>query len=560
MITNEQIETLKGKFKKDAPVLVQANNGKVDVEAYLNFYGIRYKVKQNDQGTLYALDECLFDPAHKTNEASIIQLSDGKLLYQCFHNSCQGKGWKDARERISGKDSLAQFMEGRIGIQNKVEKGNPTEVKKIESKPPFITPASILNDDGFDEVKPDLVEGTIKEGSLILLSGLPGHMKTFIAIAFGIGVTTSGIFISRRAKKCKAFYFDKENPKGVWRKRLRQLMKESDAENFFIWTYWQTPEPPIIKKPEGDIYIELAKNNPGSLFVFDSLIKFYPKGTNENSATDISPVMAMFREMTKYDVTVLVLHHRGKDGSMDYRGTTEILASVDLAYAVDKHENRLTLKCLKDRYNQERNIEIDVKEDIDGYLFFEDVSAQEREREYQEKTKVMKKLQDIIKEMLQKGIETNQTKIIEYAKLILNMGKKKLPELLEAGINRYWYIVKGTKGHKIVFTPTIGEDTHNDHSQHTDNVDKKYCPHLPSIYIDGDNGVDTPDMKVSSPVQMEDTHNGNDVNAYNYKGNVLSPQGKNTIGNNGEDTQEDFTHEEDEPLEINDPDSQPWGD
>jgi len=122
MITNEQIEALKDKFQKDTPAPVQGGNGKVDIGSYLNYYGIKYRVKQNGASTLYILDECLFDPAHKTNEASIIQLLDGKLLYQCFHNSCQGKEWKDARERISGKDSLAQFMDAGAGSQKKTVK------------------------------------------------------------------------------------------------------------------------------------------------------------------------------------------------------------------------------------------------------------------------------------------------------------------------------------------------------------------------------------------------------------------------------------------------------
>jgi len=89
----------------------EADLGPVDVEKYLGHYGMPYRVKTDDKGTLYCLDSCLFDPNHK-QEASIIQLHNGTLLYQCFHNSCRSFTWRDARQKISGDDKIVQFCEG----------------------------------------------------------------------------------------------------------------------------------------------------------------------------------------------------------------------------------------------------------------------------------------------------------------------------------------------------------------------------------------------------------------------------------------------------------------
>ena len=88
------------------------SSGRVNIPKYLDHYGISYKIKQNGIGMLHCLEHCLFDSAHVNNEASIIQQTTGMLLYQCFHNSCKGRTWKDARSIISGDDSLVQFMEG----------------------------------------------------------------------------------------------------------------------------------------------------------------------------------------------------------------------------------------------------------------------------------------------------------------------------------------------------------------------------------------------------------------------------------------------------------------
>jgi hypothetical protein len=83
----------------------------MNVEAYLTHYGREIiKIKKHGSGHLYCLDECVFDPSHNSNEAAIGQQGDGKLYYQCFHNSCKGRSWAEARHIISGRDKLTRFL------------------------------------------------------------------------------------------------------------------------------------------------------------------------------------------------------------------------------------------------------------------------------------------------------------------------------------------------------------------------------------------------------------------------------------------------------------------
>ena len=90
----------------------QQNFGGFDMQGYLNRYGISFKEKQNGTKTLYILDHCVFDLSHTHKDAAVIVHGGGTLGYNCFHDSCQGKSWKDARSTISGTDSLAPFMPG----------------------------------------------------------------------------------------------------------------------------------------------------------------------------------------------------------------------------------------------------------------------------------------------------------------------------------------------------------------------------------------------------------------------------------------------------------------
>lgn len=130
IVTVEQLEAIASLLPAEQPTdsvenktqaQIYSNNnnlgnndlGRMDVRAYLNHYGVEVlKTSQKAGSTFFCLQHCVFNPEHKHNEAAIVQASDGKLLYQCFHNSCQGKVWKDARQIISGDDKLAQFCVG----------------------------------------------------------------------------------------------------------------------------------------------------------------------------------------------------------------------------------------------------------------------------------------------------------------------------------------------------------------------------------------------------------------------------------------------------------------
>lgn len=91
----------------------QTPNEGFDLTRYLQHYGVIVKtLKDHGGSTLHVLDTCLFDETHAGGESSIGQTTGGKLFYQCFHDSCKGRTWHDARQKISGGDKLSQFCRG----------------------------------------------------------------------------------------------------------------------------------------------------------------------------------------------------------------------------------------------------------------------------------------------------------------------------------------------------------------------------------------------------------------------------------------------------------------
>lgn len=103
----------------------KADLGPLDVEKYLNHYGIVFNVKTRGDRTLYRFNKCLFNPAHGKNEAYIQQESSGKLSYSCSHTSCNHE-WQEARKMISGEESLAQFCQGYDPNWKPPRKSSPT--------------------------------------------------------------------------------------------------------------------------------------------------------------------------------------------------------------------------------------------------------------------------------------------------------------------------------------------------------------------------------------------------------------------------------------------------
>lgn len=85
--------------------------GTLDVGRYLAAHGITYKTKSRGDATLYVLGACLFDSNHKDGVAAIVAGTKG-LIYHCFHTSCTGRTWAEARHLISGDKKLTEWMEG----------------------------------------------------------------------------------------------------------------------------------------------------------------------------------------------------------------------------------------------------------------------------------------------------------------------------------------------------------------------------------------------------------------------------------------------------------------
>ncbi len=185
-VTEEQMKRTAATFSKNDKQPPHGNDkSKLDVAAYLATYNIDViKEKPYGSSNLYCLKHCLFGESHVNNESAIGQTTEGKLFYQCFHNSCKGRTWHDARRAISGNDSLTNFYPN-----GKIFKTTAGDRKQPQCKGSVDLVCAL-------DIKPEPVswvwEGYIAQGKVHILAGPAGHGKTTILLALGATITIGG--------------------------------------------------------------------------------------------------------------------------------------------------------------------------------------------------------------------------------------------------------------------------------------------------------------------------------------------------------------------------------
>jgi hypothetical protein len=166
----------------------------------------------------------------------------------------------------------------------------------------------------------------------------PAHIGLILAAEAKRG----GKFIGRDVHRCdEIIYLDRENPISTIQERMDTVYGEGE-EAHRHWGLWCSDEPPLLDSP---LLLDFA--NPGTLLVFDALIRFH--SASENNPTEMARVMGYLRRLQSRGATVVVFHHRDKKLEAGYRGTAEIAAGCDLLYSLSKEEGSLVLRVVKTR-------------------------------------------------------------------------------------------------------------------------------------------------------------------------------------------------------------------
>ncbi len=106
-----------------------------DVRDFIAKHGISVKSEGNfAYGTKFVLDECVFDPSHKSPDSAILVRNDGVLCYHCFHDSCADKSWKDVR-RLFEPTAYERTFEDRYSLSPRTATHSLDKIMKEDDLP-----------------------------------------------------------------------------------------------------------------------------------------------------------------------------------------------------------------------------------------------------------------------------------------------------------------------------------------------------------------------------------------------------------------------------------------
>jgi hypothetical protein len=182
-----------------------------------------------------------------------------------------------------------------------------------------------------------LIEGILPEKGVALMAGGSGHMKSFLAIHYGLSIATGlrgGQYDVK--KQGGVLYLLNEGAAGVpyraqaWRDHYNQ----PDTDLFGI-----VETTPNLMKPDSvDPYIKAVEDVgiPPVLIIIDSLSKA-TIGGEENSAKDMAAAIHSAEMMARhFNCLVLLIDHIGKDKKKGLRGSSAKFANVDAVCIVNK--------------------------------------------------------------------------------------------------------------------------------------------------------------------------------------------------------------------------------
>jgi DnaB-like helicase N terminal domain/AAA domain len=274
-----------------------------------------------------------------------------------------------------------------------------------------------------------VVEAMVPAGSVVLWAGESGSYKTWLSLWLSKAVQEGREFLGRRTVQLPILYLDRENPLPLIQERCSILGIHS-SETFRIWGGWQPDPPPMI----GDHRLLEIARKMKPLIVVDFFIRFH--GADENSATEMGRVMGEVRALANAGAVVILQHHKPKAEGTQYRGSSDIKAGVDVAFAVthEKEQEALTIQCFKNRFGEESKITVRPK--IDSGKLFEVTEDQTLKRGHEEEQMLCKIIES------QPGL--NQGEIVEKS----GMPVHKARSILKRGEGSLWRTELGPRGRR----------------------------------------------------------------------------------------------------------------
>jgi hypothetical protein len=219
-----------------------------------------------------------------------------------------------------------------------------------------------------DKKEKPIINPLVLEESIITFFGLPGSLKSILAVYLSVCISTGGKFLNRyKCRKQNVLYLSTENSERLDRKRLRAICRglkivpaKRSLDNF---RFFYVPRKKISVLNDSKYYnalLEIIRDKKIKVLVIDTLspmILDTKDGAEEVVKTYNTKLFPLIDE---FGLSIILIMHSQKTG-FDFLGSVKHKASADLFYKVERDDetNLVTLGCHKGREG-ETNISFKV--------------------------------------------------------------------------------------------------------------------------------------------------------------------------------------------------------
>lgn len=211
-----------------------------------------------------------------------------------------------------------------------------------------------------------LVSGLIPQGHHILMLGVAGAGKSWVADALAMHTASDMPFLGYKVTSGAVILVDEDTPSDELSNRLSRLASSlnSNLDNLPLKVHSMEGMNLSDSKKLGILKEEIDKDKV-VLVVLDCLSKIMGSSFNENSAKDANAVGAICNSLKSKGATVLLIHHLNKkegDLATDIvklsRGSGALIANCDTAFSLELGRGN-SLRFNVYPYPKRRKLEVD---------------------------------------------------------------------------------------------------------------------------------------------------------------------------------------------------------
>ena len=195
---------------------------------------------------------------------------------------------------------------------------------------------------GAPEPAPYLIKGLLASNSLAMMYGASNSGKSFVALDMCAAISAGVPWFHKRVKPGGILYLAAEGEHGIRNRVFALRNKFQIPENRFAFRFadidfLHNDQCAVRAAREVEAIERLGGIRP-TLIVVDTLSQSMAGG-NENDSTDMTAVIRQLQHLRReLQLTVLIVHHRGKNVEMGARGHSSLRAAVDTELEISMTE------------------------------------------------------------------------------------------------------------------------------------------------------------------------------------------------------------------------------